>query len=62
MNGVLVGDASLANKKAEIAWKRRSSLEAGRVELDRERRGGAGGQGERRLAEPDRAPGAMTRE
>ena len=25
MNGVLVGDASLANTKAEIAWKWRSS-------------------------------------
>jgi hypothetical protein len=26
MNGVLVGDASLANTKAEIAWKWRSSF------------------------------------
>ena len=60
MNGVLVGDASLANTKAEIARKWRSSSRPVDVELDLERRGDAGSQGERRLAEPDGPPGAVT--
>ena len=34
---------------------------AGRVELDLERRGGAGGQGEGRLAEPDGGPVVLSR-
>ena len=60
MTWLSLGIASLANTQAENAWKVAEQLQAGRVELDLDRRGAAGGQRERRLGDPDGRPCVLT--
>jgi len=59
MNGVLVGMPRGQQEGKRSRGKWRSSSEAGRVELDYEGRGGAGGQGESCLTEPDGGHGVV---